>query len=88
MIDKEAVYDERISPLVQQIIEICKGENIPFLMEFGLREATVEDEDLYCLTAVYGKPGMMRTPHFSKALRVLKNDPICFGIMVENRRED
>jgi len=40
VIDKESVYDGEISPLVQQIIEICQRENIPFVMDFGLREGT------------------------------------------------
>ena len=82
MIDKEAIYDDEISPLMQQIIEICKRENIPFLMEFGLREGETESEDLYCLTAYYGQPGMMRTPHIPRAVKVLKNEPVFFSFMV------
>ena len=29
--DKEAVYDAEIAPLMQQIIDICKREEIPFM---------------------------------------------------------
>ena len=48
-IDKESVYDEEISPLVQQIIEICKRESIPFVMDFGLREGDEETEEVWVL---------------------------------------
>jgi len=48
-IDKESVYDEEISPLVQQIIEICKRESIPFVMDFGLREGDEEMEEVWVL---------------------------------------
>ena len=85
MIDKEAIYDERISPLVGQIIEICKQEGIPFVMSFALREGSEDTEEIYCTSAVYGRSGMMETPTFPKALRVLRNDPDVFGIQVQNR---
>jgi len=38
----EQVYDSEISPLVLQIIEICKQNNLPFFMEFDL------DGDMSC----------------------------------------
>jgi len=81
MIDKEAVYDEKISPIVQQIIDICKVENIPFVMDFGLRDG--DGENVYCLTAAYGQPGMMETPTFQRAIKVLTEDPEFFSVMVE-----
>ena len=34
MEDKEHVYDDLISPLVSQIIEICKQNQIPHFMSF------------------------------------------------------
>ncbi len=70
-IDKEAIYDERVSPLVDKIIEICKQENIPFIMEFALREKGENTEDLYCLSANYGQEGMMETPSFPKAIKAV-----------------
>lgn len=79
MIDKEAIYDERISPLVGQIIEICKQEGIPFVMSFALREGGEDTEEIYCTSAICGHPGMMETPAFPKALRVLRIDPMVLG---------
>jgi hypothetical protein len=32
--DNEAVYDEQISPLMTQIIELCKAHSIPFAAQF------------------------------------------------------
>jgi hypothetical protein len=31
---KEEIYDERIAPLMAQIIDICKAHKIPVLCEF------------------------------------------------------
>ncbi|MFJ2364808.1 hypothetical protein ACIPIN_14140 [Pseudomonas sp. NPDC087697] len=49
---KENIYDERISPLVHQIIDICKEHNIALLLS-----AQLEDEHgdrLYCTTILPG----------------------------------
>ena len=82
-IDKEAVYDEKVSPLVSQIIEICKQEKIPFIMSFALREESEEVGDLYCTTAIYGQPGMMKTSTFPKAMKVIKSEPEFLGVMIQ-----
>lgn len=34
MNDKEKIYDEQISPLMKQIIQICKANDIPVFAEF------------------------------------------------------
>lgn len=34
MEDLEKIYDEQISPLMQQIIEICKNHDIPMFADF------------------------------------------------------
>lgn len=34
--NKEQVYDEKISPLMQQIIEICREHGIAMLMDFAI----------------------------------------------------
>ncbi|EJQ59764.1 hypothetical protein BW899_24220 [Bacillus mycoides] len=38
MYDKEEVYDEEIAPLMQQILEICKREELPMVAQFYLAE--------------------------------------------------
>ena len=43
--DKEKIYDEQISPLMSQIIEICKEHKIPLFANFGFDPVPhIEDE--------------------------------------------
>lgn len=44
MYDKEDVYDEQIAPLMSQIIEICKKENIPLTAQFSLKSHRDDNE--------------------------------------------
>lgn len=48
MKNKEQVYDEQISPLMQQIIEICEGSKIAMVANFSI--PTDEEPELGCLT--------------------------------------
>ena len=41
---QEKIYDEQISPLMQQIIEICKENNITMFADFRM------DEEISCQT--------------------------------------
>ena len=53
MYDKEKIYDEQISPLMTQIIKICKDNNIAYTGSFCLKEDkanTEEEGDLMCST--------------------------------------
>jgi len=56
MYDKESVYDERISPLMAQIIKICQEEGIPFAAQFYLKQeredADCENEAMWCTTVL------------------------------------
>jgi len=45
--DKEAVYDEQISPLMTQIIAICKEHGIPHIAAFFIGG---DDGDMLCTT--------------------------------------
>jgi len=47
MDNKEQIYDEQIAPLMSQIIEICKSENIPMFAEFQYSDLD------FCKTLVY-----------------------------------
>lgn len=51
--NKEQIYDERIAPLMAQIIEVCQANKIAFLASFSI--PTEEDEDLRCTSAILGK---------------------------------
>lgn len=52
---KERAYDKHISPLVDEIIKLCKRHKINAAMQFALDpnpEAEDEDEPLYCTTVL------------------------------------
>lgn len=51
-IDNENVYDNQINPLMKQIIEICKGYNIPMLAAFQLTGEDENGDPLLCVTAL------------------------------------
>lgn len=50
---KEAVYDEHISPLMAEIIKLCKEHRINMVADFSLGpDPNNDDEPLYCTTAL------------------------------------
>jgi hypothetical protein len=54
-VTKEQVYDAEISPLMAQIIDICKREKIAMLASFDLGQGPESEEDgdhLMCTTAI------------------------------------
>lgn len=50
---REAVYDEKIQPLMAQILEICKEEKIACLFSFLIGNSE-EHGPLYCTSALLG----------------------------------
>jgi hypothetical protein len=54
--DKEEIYDEKIAPLMKQIIDICKEEELPMVAQFYLKqqhpEADEENGAMYCTTTI------------------------------------
>lgn len=49
--DKESVYDEQISPLMTQIIAICKEHNIPMVAQFQYAD-TEDNGPAYVTTSL------------------------------------
>ncbi|MED1851860.1 hypothetical protein P4V33_09370 [Brevibacillus borstelensis] len=62
--DKEKVYDERISPLMAQILNICRAEGIPMVATFYIQSADVNADGarLYCTSRIC--PPDNTPPHF------------------------
>lgn len=56
MYDKESIYDNEIAPLMKQIIEICKREELPMVAQFYLKQqhpdADEENGAMYSTTAI------------------------------------
>ena len=69
--NKEQVYDEKVAPLMTQIIEICKESGIAMLASFAI--PTEEDSGLRCTTCLPDEAGKNDPDHL-KALRILKNE--------------
>ncbi|MCU1752198.1 hypothetical protein [Pseudomonas sp. 6D_7.1_Bac1] len=66
---KENVYDEQISPLVRQIIDICREHEIALLLS-----AQLEDEDereLFCTTILPGTDEVS-CEKFVQALNIIR----------------
>jgi len=68
---KEQIYDEQISPLMAQIIAICKEHKIPVLASFFTPGD--DDPDLAVTTALIGD-GFDAPIEFSNALHALRPD--------------
>lgn len=49
---KEKIYDEQISPLMTQIIKICKDNNIAMFSTYRLGFDEEIGEDLLCTTSI------------------------------------
>ncbi|WP_448144572.1 hypothetical protein [Pseudomonas silesiensis] len=66
---KENVYDEQISPLVHEIIGICKEHNIALLLSAQLQDE--DDETLYCTTILPGTDDVS-DEKFVQALSIIR----------------
>lgn len=75
--NKEQVYDNEISPLMAQIIEICKRENIPMVASFCYALGLGEDDHegvSYCTTNLpfIDPKGNWQTPEYLKAIAIIR----------------
>ncbi len=62
---REAVYDEKIAPLMAQIIALCQEHDIPILASFELDDGRDADEREHrgCTTRILpanASPGLIR----------------------------
>jgi hypothetical protein len=51
--NKEEIYDAKISPLITQVIDICQQHKIAMFLSFAI--PTEDDPDLACSTALLSK---------------------------------
>ena len=45
---REDIYDNEVSPLMKQVLEICKRAEIPLVASFRIDDGTEGDEPLFC----------------------------------------
>lgn len=53
--NKEQIYDDQISPLMRQIIQICKDNGIAMMADFAI--PTDEDDGLRCTSLLPDETG-------------------------------
>lgn len=84
--DLEKVYDEQISPLMTQIIAICKEHRLPMLMTFQYQRDAEQGEGL-CTTNL---PFEDRVPceAMVEAYRVLLRRPKMSGMKLTTVKAD
>lgn len=68
---KDEIYKTQISPLMQQIIDICNAHHIAFVASFSVPSATVPG--LECVSAILEEE-CNPPPHLVCALGVIRGD--------------
>lgn len=87
--NKEEIYDSQISPLMQQVIEICKANGIAALTSFSIGHdgEGPNGEDCTNLTCTTHLPDMLTEefdPRFSKAVGIIQQRSGRIGGMAMN----
>jgi hypothetical protein len=72
--DLEAVYDEKIFPLMAQIIDICREHRMPMFASFlyGRDSSGTDDEQCHFCTTNHGDKGRV-SEHFERCLDIVRN---------------
>ena len=76
--DAEAAYDEKIAPLMTQIIAICREHRIPVFASFNYAN-TEENGVSFCTT--HDQSGR-DVPQLTRCLRAVEREPVSFGLMI------
>jgi hypothetical protein len=71
-VNKEQVYDSEISPLMAEIVAICKREKIAMVASFSIPNGKPEDSDLCCTSALLGDD-FYPPEEFKKALKTIRH---------------
>lgn len=76
----ESVYDEKISPLMQQIIDICKEHSMPMVASFAYENS--EERGIGCCTTTLPFEGR-HIKTFAEATQVIRGTQLfsAFTIM-------
>ncbi|HDL8465947.1 TPA: hypothetical protein PXR61_001985 [Yersinia enterocolitica] len=82
--DLESVYDERISPLMRQIIDICNENQMPMICSFAFENC--EERNVGCCTTILNSFDNRFIPEFGKALKIIRNEPEVMGFAIRTMR--
>lgn len=76
---RETAYDMHISPLMTQIIALCKEHNIPVVANFELDFNADEGSPCFCTTVLIDKDSHKNMHAMSKAAYP---EPQCFAFTI------
>lgn len=82
--DLESVYDEKISPLMKQIIDICNENQMPMICSFAFENCEVRK--VGCCTTILNDFDNRIIPEFHKALKIIRNEPEVMGFAIRTMR--
>jgi len=68
---KEDVYDEKINPLMAEIIKICEANKIGFVASFFIGEN--DDETLACTSFKIGEECQLNSDFVKPVLKLLRS---------------
>jgi hypothetical protein len=87
--DKEAIYDVEIAPLVDQIIAICKREELPMLLSVVYRHSddTGDGDTKNCTTHTAGPKGETNE-RFAQCVRLLYANVIQYSALTVTQPEE
>jgi hypothetical protein len=88
MYDKEKIYDEQIYPLMDQIVKICKNNDVQMIFSCYLK--TDEEGDLRCTTYLKSEEENCQT--IDDAAKVVQlgyiaEKPYYSAITIDSRKE-
>lgn len=69
--DLEKVYDEEVSPLMKQVIAICKRNGIPMIAQFAYAKGRKDNEGGYEAVTTSIPRGKWQPKEHQQALRIL-----------------
>ena len=81
---KESIHDEFISPLMAQIINICKEHGIAMIASFYI--PSPGDEDLACTTMIPDETGKNPSHHLAACKEIKDGGATSFAIVTTKGR--
>jgi hypothetical protein len=77
--NREAIYDEHISPLMTQIIALCKAHDIPMIATFQINDDRPDGDAFMCTTSL---PHKDCNPKIGEIYRLLYRRPELFAFTI------
>lgn len=77
--DLEHVYDEQISPLMKQIIEICKANKLPMIASFAFKNSEEKGAGDCSTLLIYEGRNVKK---FAQALNIIRHQPLVSTITI------